>query len=77
MCCRRQTSWQRQAADCKRCSDEPVCAQIVFALETFAGCLLRKGYFLGMYFWIDFIATFSMFFDIPLILGATHGAKVA
>eukprot|EP00890_Picochlorum_soloecismus_P002340 jgi/Picsp_1/3106/NSC_05947-R1_membrane-associated lipoprotein precurser len=38
---------------------------VLFSLEIFVSCLVRPGYFLKFYFWMDFIASFSLLCDIP------------
>ena len=48
-------------------------AQVVFLAETALASLVRRGYFLRMYFWIDSIATLSMALDITALMDAiTH-----
>ena len=47
--------------------------QVVFAAETFMFCLVRKDYFLRLYFWIDLVATLSMLFDIPRLANPIGG----
>ena len=33
------------------------CVQVIFFVETVSGSMLRSGYFLRLYFWIDALAT--------------------
>jgi len=48
-------------------------AQVVFLAETALASLVRRGYFLRMYFWIDIVATLSMALDITALMDAiTH-----
>ena len=71
-CSRTNNTWHTHAQSCAAAELRRL--QLVFFLETAFGSLLRKGYFLRMYFWIDFTATFSMFFDIALIVNKMGGA---
>ena len=41
-------------------ADADVCVQAVFFVETVSGSILRTGYFLRLYFWIDALATVSL-----------------
>ncbi len=34
---------------------------------------MKPGYFLGFYFWIDAIATSSLFFEVPAVRGIVLG----
>lgn len=48
-------------------------AQAVFLTETVLASLVRRRYFLRMYFWIDAVATISMALDISSFMDAiTH-----
>ena len=48
-------------------------AQAVFLAETVLASLVRRRYFLRMYFWIDAVATISMALDISSFMDAiTH-----
>ena len=37
------------------------------------GSLVRSGYFLGFYFWIDAIATSSLLFEVPSVRASILG----
>ena len=41
--------------------------QGIFAIETILSSLVRRGYFLRFFFWIDVVAALSMALDVPLI----------
>ena len=45
-------------------------AQAVFLAETVLASLVRRRYFLRMYFWIDAVATISMALDISSFMDA-------
>ena len=38
-----------------------------------AGSLLREGYLLRLYWWVDLIATGSMLLDLPHLVAAAGG----
>ena len=40
---------------------------MVFGVETILSSLVRQGYFLQLYFWIDVVAALSMALDVPAI----------
>ncbi|KAG2495222.1 hypothetical protein HYH03_006828 [Edaphochlamys debaryana] len=40
---------------------------VLFAIEMALSSLLRPGYFLGFYFWLDAIATSSLVFEVPTV----------
>ncbi|KAG2449913.1 hypothetical protein HYH02_000019 [Chlamydomonas schloesseri] len=43
------------------------CVLVVFLIEMALSSLLRPGYFLGFYFWLDAIATCSLTFEVPTV----------
>jgi hypothetical protein len=45
-----------------------LCAQVLFSVELTVACLVRKGYFASIYFWIDLAATVSMLLDITTLM---------
>lgn len=52
--------------------------QVVFLAETVMASMVRRGYFLRMYFWIDSVATLSMVLDISALMNAmTHSISQA
>lgn len=53
-------------------------SQVVFLTETVMASMVRRGYFLRMYFWIDSVATLSMALDISALMNAmTHSISQA
>ncbi|KAK9835000.1 hypothetical protein WJX81_003326 [Elliptochloris bilobata] len=55
-----------------------VACQVVFLTETVLASMVRRGYFLRMYFWIDTVATLSMALDISSLMDAmTHDISQA
>ncbi len=44
------------------------CGQVLFSIELTVACLVRKGYFASIYFWIDLAATISMLLDITALM---------
>ena len=53
---------------------------IFFALEICLASIAKEGYFLGFYFWLDFVATVSLLTDIGWIwneiIGTGNGGNV-
>ncbi|CAL8467737.1 g7275 [Coccomyxa elongata] len=41
---------------------------VLFSVELTVACLVRKGYFASIYFWIDLAATISMLLDITALM---------
>ena len=41
-----------------------IVCMLFFSLEVLISSIAKEGYFLGFYFWLDFIATVSLIFDI-------------
>ena len=39
------------------------------------GSLVRPGYFLGFYFWLDAIATSSLLFEVPSVKASILGMR--
>lgn len=46
---------------------------VFFCLEIMLSSLSKPRYFLGFYFLIDFVALFSLLFDIPEFMAALTG----
>ena len=44
-----------------------------FTVEIIIACLVKPGYFLSFFFWLDVISTASMIFDIGWINDAIFG----
>lgn len=50
-------------------------SMVLFAIEVFLASLAQEGYFLGFYFWLDFIATISLVSDIGWVWDPMVGNK--
>lgn len=50
-------------------------AQVLFSVELTVACLVRKGYFASIYFWIDLAATVSMLLDITSLMDLAFQQK--
>ena len=46
---------------------------VCFAIELTVSSVCKEKYFLGFYFFLDFVATFSLLFDIPEVMEALFG----
>ena len=46
---------------------------VLFATELAVSSICKENYFLGFYFILDFVATFSLLFDIPEVMEALFG----
>ena len=46
---------------------------VLFFIELTVSSVCKEHYFLGFYFFLDFVATFSLLFDIPQVMEALFG----
>jgi len=50
-------------------------SMMAFLLELIVASICKEGYFMGFYFWLDFVATISLITDIGWIWDEIMGTK--
>jgi len=45
---------------------------VLFTAEIIIACYVKRGYFGSFFFWLDVLATLSMFFDIGWLMDAIN-----